>query len=81
MSNFYDENMKLSPPSLFRLSLQAVARTMFEYHWFPSIENPLPSEISDSLMTTLRLNNWLNNETITLFDKRFRLTEVRLFLR
>ncbi|KAL3995581.1 hypothetical protein ACH3XW_26410 [Acanthocheilonema viteae] len=78
VSNFYDENMELSPSSLFRLSLQAVARTMFEYHWFPSIENPLPSEISDSLMTTLRLSSWLNSETIALFDKRFRLTEVYL---
>ncbi|CAG9530277.1 unnamed protein product [Cercopithifilaria johnstoni] len=78
ISNFYDVNMELSPSSLFRLSLQAVAKTMFEYRWFPSILNPLPSEISDSLMTTLRLNNWLNNETIALFDKRFRLTEVHL---
>uniref|UniRef100_A0A1I7VC12 Leucine Rich Repeat family protein n=1 Tax=Loa loa TaxID=7209 RepID=A0A1I7VC12_LOALO len=77
-SNFYDDSMESSPSSLFRLSLQVVARTMFEYHWFPSIENPLPSEISDSLMATLRFNNWLNRKTLALFDKRFRLTEVHL---
>uniref|UniRef100_A0A0R3S2E1 Protein zyg-11 homolog B n=1 Tax=Elaeophora elaphi TaxID=1147741 RepID=A0A0R3S2E1_9BILA len=77
-SNFYDGSMELSPSSLLRLSLQAVARVMFEYRWFPSIKNPLPPEISDSLMTTLRLNNWLNSGTIALFDKRFRLTEVHL---
>uniref|UniRef100_A0A2K6VEL0 Protein zer-1 homolog-like C-terminal domain-containing protein n=1 Tax=Onchocerca volvulus TaxID=6282 RepID=A0A2K6VEL0_ONCVO len=76
--NFYDENMDSSPLSLFRLSLQAVAKMMYEDHWFPYIGNPLPSEISDSLMVTLRLNNWLNNETMALFDKRFRLTEVHL---
>ncbi|VDK77705.1 unnamed protein product [Litomosoides sigmodontis] len=78
VSNFYGENMELSPSPLFHLSLEAVARTMFEYHWFPAIENPLPSEISDPLMRTLRLNNWLNSETVALFDKRFRLTEVHL---
>ncbi|MCP9262186.1 hypothetical protein DINM_005474 [Dirofilaria immitis] len=77
-SNFYDESMKSSPPSLFRLSLQVVARMMYEDHWFPSIMSPLPSEISDSLMATLRFNNWLNSETMTFFDKRFRLTEVHL---
>lgn len=80
-SNFYDEKMESSPPSLLRLSLQAIARIMFEYHWFPSIENPLPSEISDLLMATLRFNNWLNSETMALIDKRFRLTEVKLFVK
>ncbi|KAM3718870.1 Early embryogenesis protein [Dirofilaria immitis] len=29
-------------------------------------------------MATLRFNNWLNSETMTFFDKRFRLTEVHL---
>ncbi|VIO95098.1 Leucine Rich Repeat family protein [Brugia malayi] len=77
-SSFYDEGIESSPSSLLRLSLQVVAKTMFEYHWFPSIDSPLPSEISDSLMATLRFNNWLNGKTMALFDKRFRLTEVHL---
>lgn len=77
----YDGSMESSPSSLLRLSLQVVARTMFEYRWFPSIEISLPSEISDSLMQTLRLNNWLNSETMALFDKRFRLTEVGLIVK
>uniref|UniRef100_A0A915Q5T2 Protein zer-1 homolog-like C-terminal domain-containing protein n=1 Tax=Setaria digitata TaxID=48799 RepID=A0A915Q5T2_9BILA len=77
-TTFYDATMESSPPSLFRLSVQMVARTMFEYEWFPSVENSLPSEISDSLMAALRVNNWLNRKTMALFDKRFRLTEVHL---
>ncbi|VDN05590.1 unnamed protein product [Thelazia callipaeda] len=75
---FYDESMQSSPPTLLRLSLKSLSKAMYTYHWFPPVKCPLPSEISDQLVNTLRANNWLNNDTMQLFDERFRLTEVDL---
>uniref|UniRef100_A0A915CGP0 Uncharacterized protein n=1 Tax=Parascaris univalens TaxID=6257 RepID=A0A915CGP0_PARUN len=79
-SDFYyeDEAGGSAPCSLRETALYCIGRTIHEKRRIPPLATPLPAELANSLISCMRHRRLLNSDTISLFDNRFTVTEVRV---